>query len=268
MARRILSAESVLQTQSQNSLDSLSPAEVRGGFMHEVQSRWAEMRELGLDQVLFDWQDRHGLMREIQWVNQARERLDEAFLKVAPSMLRIVLTVKENLTEAPEQRAFLAEHLDWDLRRVSELCIAADTYGLLNPEQRPRGEEEIRRYGWSNSLKLAYVRDPSSRREIWENARDGKPRASYRALLEELRRFRERKLIGPPPPARLIGEQLFAAKQGFDHLDSLSTSLGRTEGLTDALNTVTEVQRHLSQLRKTLQERLKSMDVEEMAANT
>ena len=267
MARRILSADSVLQPQSQNSLTSLTTTEVRSGFMQELQTRWQEMREMGLDQVLYDWQDQRSLMREIQWVNQAREKLDEAFLKVAPAMLRIVMTVKQNLDDPAEQRAFLNQHLDWDLRRVSELCIAADSYGLLEPGHRKGGEEEIRLYGWSNALKLAYIRDAGQRREIWENARAGKPRASYRALLEEMRRFRERKLVGPPAPARVIGEQLFAARQGFDQLDALATSLGRAEAVADALTKVGTVQKNLNQLRKALKERLKSIEVEDMAAN-
>jgi len=268
MARRILSADSALAPQSQVSLGTAAPMEIRGGFMQELQARWQDMRSLGLDRVLFDWQERSGLMREISWVNQARERLDEAFLKVAPSMLRIVLTVKQNLPDPAEQRAFLAEHLDWDLKRVSELCITADSYGLLDPGPRKPGEEEIRQYGWSNALKLAYVRDARTRREIWDAARNGAPRASYRALLEELRRFRERKLIGPPPPARELGERLSAAKEGFDALQSLANRLGRADGMADALATVTRVQRDLNQFRKALQERLKAREVEDMAAHT
>ena len=268
MARRILSADSALTPQTQTSLGPSRTPEVRGGFLQEIQSRWQQMQTLGLDQVVFDWDDRNALMQEISWVNEAREKLDEAYLKVAPSMLRIVLTVKAHEPDPADQRAFLANHLDWDLKRVSELCITADSYALLDPERRQHGEAEIRRYGWSSALKLAYVREPLDRDEIWNNARGEKPRASYRAVLEELRRFRERKQIGPPLPERLIGERLFAAKKGFDHLEEMAPDLGNQGALSEALNTVVQVQRDLNQLRKVLRDRMKSLDTEGMAART
>ncbi|MDH5752398.1 MAG: hypothetical protein OEZ59_08275, partial [Deltaproteobacteria bacterium] len=170
MARRILSADSALMPQGQTSLHSTQPPEIRKGFIQEIQSRWEQMRALSEEMVLFDWDNRSALMSEIEWVNSARERLDEAYFKVAPSMLRIVLTVKENLHDPVEQRSFLVNNLDWDLRRVSELCIVADSYGLLDQQRRRQGEEELRIYGWSNSLKLAYVRDPRDRLEIWDRA--------------------------------------------------------------------------------------------------
>src|SRR5262249_16353186 len=115
-----------------------------------------------------------------------------------PSILRIVLTVKENVPDPKAQRTFLGEHLQVDFRRVSELCIVADSYNLLDPQHRLLGAREIERYGWSIALKLSAVRDLHDRPDLWQRACAGRPRAAYRDVLEEIRRYRERKLIAAP----------------------------------------------------------------------
>jgi len=265
MARRILSADSALAPPSQASLSTTGRAELRGGFFQWLQERWAGMLGLRPDQVLFDWDDRTALMSEIAFVNQARERLDEAAVKLAPAMLRIVLTVKANIAGSAEQRAFLAEHVDWDLRRISELCIVADSYGLLEPAQRETGSRELARYGWSCALKLAYVRGAAERREIWDRARGMKPQASYRDVLEELRRFRERKLIGPPASSADVTARSESVRERFEALGASLRDLRRPEQLSEALTQVGQAQRELGRLKRALQERIQAADTEALA---
>lgn len=252
--------------QAQDSLERPGGVQPRG-FLQHVEDRWNRLRSLPGDEVLFDWADRTALMHEIAFVNEARERLDEAAVKVAPSMLRIVMTVKEHIAEPRAQRAFLAEHVDWDFRRISELCIVADSYALLDPDNREDGEAEIRRYGWSNALKLAYVREPAARAEIWRRACVGKGRASYRAVLEELKRFREGRLIGPPASPYEVSERLDTARTAFNALTAMADDLSSPERLDNALQTVGRLQKDLSQLRRALQERREAVDTESLAAN-
>jgi hypothetical protein len=265
MARRILSAESALMPAAQAPLSAAARTEAPRGFFSWLQERWNALLGLREDEVLFDWDDRTALMGEIAFVNQAHERLDEAVLKLAPSMLRIVLTVKANLDQPGEQRAFLAEHVSWDLRRISELCIVADSYGLLAPGRRAAGNREIARYGWSSALKLAYVREPAARQEIWERACDGSGRASYRDVLEELRRFRERKLIGPPASSADVSARLDAARYTFDALMVCAHDLSAPQRCQEALAQVSQAQRELGRLKRALQERLQAAETEALA---
>ena len=269
MARRILSADSALLPQAQASLGaSAAPrGELRGGFFNWLQERWGHLLALRPEDVLFDWEDRAALMAEIAFVNQTRERLDEAALKIAPSVLRIVLTVKANLADPRDQRAFIADHVDWDLRRVSELCIVADRYGLLDAERREEGRREIARYGWSASLKLAYVADPAERRDVWERARNGREKASYRDVLEEIRRFRDRRLIGPPATTADVGARLNALSQSMDAIVGISHDLSSPQRYQEALDQVARAQRELARLRRALQERMQAHETEALAAS-
>ena len=286
MARRILSADSVLTPAAQPSLrnepgpsgsstaalsvkdalqTSVRTENPSGGLVSGLESRWHLFRP-SEGKVLFDWEDRTELYTEIEFVNQVRERMDEAAVKIAPSMLRIVLTVKANVEGGKAQRAFLAEHVDWDFRRISELCIAAESYGLLDAERRTRGEQELRRYGWSNALKLAYVPDPLERGDIWDRARGGKEKASYRAVLEEIRRFRERKLVGPPSPLEEVGAHIASVRGHFDSLDTLSANLSTPDHCRLALKELSRTQRELSGLRRVLKERMDAVETEALAA--
>lgn len=270
MARRILSADSALLPQAQSSLGAPAAngeprSELRGGFFNWLQERWAHLLALKPADVLFDWDDRAALMAEIAFVNQTRERLDEAALKIAPSMLRIVLTVKANVADPRDQRAFIADHVDWDLRRVSELCIVADRYGLLDPDRREDGRREIARYGWSSALKLAYVADPAERREIWDRARNGRDQATYRAVLEEIRRFRDRRLIGPPATVQDVGTRLNAVVQSMEALTASTHDLSSAQRYQDALDQVARAQRELARLRRALRERMQAHETEALA---
>ena len=194
-------------------------------------------------------------------------------VKIAPSVLRIVLTVKANVPDAAGQRAFLAEHLTLDFRRLSELCIVADSYGLLDLTARMEGEKEIARYGWSKALKLAHVPDPLERREIWRRACAGSETASYRAVLEEIRRFRERKQIGPPLRMGAAGgfsaafdvvPTLTSARLAFAHLDRPLRHDHSRDTCADALDQVNRLRRDLETLKRALQERLDLMPLEDM----
>jgi hypothetical protein len=265
MARRILSADSALAPPTQASLGGAGRGDSRGAFFQWLHERWSALLGLSPHEVLFDWNDRTALMSEIEFVNQARERLDEAALRLAPSMLRIVLTVKANLPDAGEQRAFLAEHVDWDLRRISELCIAADSYGLLDPAQREAGSREIARYGWSCALKLAYVRDPDERREVWDRARGMHAHASYRAVLEEIRRLRERKLIGPPASSGEVALRVDTVRERLGALEGSLRHLVRPEQIGAALEQVAQTQHELGRLKRALQERLQAAETEALA---
>jgi len=289
MARRILSADAALVPHSQATLrggtrpeqsPSHAPGHASGNgsalapaLFGAIQARWLE-RSLGaLPPDLFDWEDRAALTEEIAFVNRAQSLLDEASLKIAPSVLRIVLTVKANLPAAAEQRRFLAENLALDFRRLSELCIVADSYGLLDLTARAEGELEIQRYGWSKALKLAHVRDPVERREIWRRAcaqanGAGSETASYRTVLEEIRRFRERKQIGPPPSQAVqrfdLAPALRSARLAFAHLDRALRNDQSRETCADALDQVNRLRRDLDSLKRALQERLDLAPMEAM----
>lgn len=265
MAKQILSAEGALAPQTQTSLQPSVRTENRGNFLQTLNLRWAETQNLRSSEVLFNWDDRTALMDEIDFVNQVRERLDETALKIAPSMLRIVLTVKAHIEDPAEQRAFLSHHVDWDFRRISELCITADSYRLLDPETRQHGESEIRRFGWSNALKLSYVRDPADREDIWRRACGGGEKASYRSVLEEMRRFRDRKLITPPAPEEELDTRLATVREGLKLLNELPGDLHDSANLKAALSQVGQVQKDLNMLKRVIKERLEARDTESLA---
>jgi hypothetical protein len=286
MARRILSADSALMPQSQVSLNSGMPVPVglpiasngmRGGdvrphLLAELQQRWTQPGGPVSDSgaPLFDWRDRGALMAEIDLVNRAQAILDEAAVKLAPSLLRIVLTVKANLPEVKAQRQFLAEHVQLDFRRISELCIVADSYGLVDPRARDAGAAEIERYGWSSALKLAYVRDPSERRAVWERACAGRPHAAYRDVLEQIQLFRERKLIAAPAPRdverRELVRRMSEAQAHVTRLAALTPRLRSPSDYRGALELLETVQKELATVRRTFQEHLEAEEPVAMAA--
>lgn len=279
MAKRILSADAALVAHAQVSLGNAGNAGSHGNsensvrtekntLLETVQAHWAQSQQLHSGALLFDWEDQRALFEEIAFVNRTQSRLDEVAVKIAPVLLRIVLTVKEHLPSPKEQRAFLLEHLELDFRRISELCIVADSYALLDPDNRQAGEREIVRYGWSKALKLAHVPNARERRDIWEAACNGKPVASYRAVLEEIRRFRERKLIGPPAPASQVQAHLGAARETFSRFSGLAARLNSRQEVQDALKELGAVRRELGRLNRVLQERLDTVEAEALAANT
>jgi hypothetical protein len=278
MARRILSADAALMPQSQVSLTSpaaVTRAEIRPHLFSELQLRWngvnapgAGDTQPGGDAVrLFDWDDRSALMAEIDLMNRAQAVLDEAAVKIAPCLLRIVLTVKAHLADPKEQRAFLGEHLDLDFRRISELCIVAESYGLLDPRRRESGAREIERYGWSNALKLAYVRDARDRQHLWERACAGRPRAGYRDVLEQIQLYRDRKLIAAPgaqaPERKELVKRVGEAKDHVVELAALAPRLRSRMDYEHAIELLESVQKELSSLRRAFQDRL---DAEEHAS--
>ena len=264
MARRILSAESILVPQAQAVLPGSVRTETRSNLFQALQERWLQI--LAGNGLFFDWDDRRELMAEIQFVNRAQATLDEAAVKIAPLLLRIILTVRQNLPEAKAQRAFLMEHLQLDFRRISELCIVADSYGLLEPSRCREGEQEINRYGWSNALKLGYVRDPADRRDIWERARGRKPAASYRAILEEIRRFRERKLLAPPTSRREFENRMGDLGQALSAFRVRTKRVDTAEDCKALLKEVSNLQRELGRIKEALQDQIEAAPVEELAA--
>ncbi len=267
MAKRILSADSALMPGAQPALASSVRTEQRGDFLKTLEKHWQDTLSSEERSPLFDWEDQRAMREEIDFVNSAQATLDEAAVKLAPSLLRIVLTVKANIASPADQRAFLAEHLKLDFRRISELCIVADSYGLLDEDYRRKGEREISKYGWSNALKLAYVRDPYDRRDIWERACNGRPAAGYRAVLEEMRRFRGRKLIGPPAGREELEARLGAARKLFSHFSGAANQLSSRDGLRQALTGLDELQKELNLLKRALRERFETVEVEELAAS-
>lgn len=267
MAKRILSADSALMPSVQASLTPSVRTEHKGDFMKSLSDKWSETLRAESTGLLFDWEDQRGLRKEIEFVNGAQATLDEATVKLAPSLLRIVLTVKANLPTPGEQRAYLTEHLKLDFRRISELCIAAESYGLLDSDFRKKGEHEIAKYGWSNALKLAYVRDPYERGEIWERACAGKSAASYRAVLEEIRRFRERKLIASPVPREELGTRLVSARNLFTRFVSAADRLDSRAELQNAIGELELLQKELARVRTALKDQTEVVDMEEMAAS-
>ena len=298
MGRRILSADAALLPNTQQSLHALRsslPEESKGGLAHgagngatatgpgnaavpavhaALQARWLE-RPRGLSpQALFDWDDRRALLDEIAFVNRAQSMLDEASVKIAPSVLKIVLTVKQHLPDPSAQRAFLADHLTLDFRRISELCIVADSYCLLDPARRAEGEQEIVRYGWSKALKLAHVPDPHERRDTWRRACAGADAASYRAVLEEIRRLRERKPVGPAAepsaPQGSVHDVAVVFSSTRDAFTLLERALDNIrpasrESCALALREVSHLKRELDHLRSTLQHRVEALPLEAMA---
>lgn len=267
MAKRILSADAALMPNAQASLSPSVRTEHKGDFMRSLSEKWSAAMQGGGASVLFDWEDQRGLRSEIEFVNGAQSTLDEAAVKLAPSLLRIVLTVKANLPTPAAQRAYLAEHLRLDFRRISELCIVADSYGLVDADYRKKGEHEISRYGWSNALKLAYVRDPYERGEIWERACGGRPNASYRAVLEEIRRFRERKLIAPPVPREELSNRLVSARQHFTRFASAADRLDSREELQNALGELERLQKELTRVKAALKDQTELVEMEALAAS-
>ena len=267
MAKRILSADSALMPNVQVSLTPSVRTESRGDFMKSLEAKWASAMSGEASSVLFDWQNQRDLQNEIDFINRAQTTLDEAAVKLAPSLLRVVLTVKAHLPATAEQRAYLAEHLKLDFRRISELCIVADSYGLLDGDYRRKGESEIAKYGWSSALKLAYVRDPYERREIWERACAGKPGASYRAVMEEIRRFRERKLIAAPVPREELNTRLVNARNLFTRFASAADRLDSTDALNKALGELEQLQKELARVRSALQDQTEVVEMEQMAAS-
>ena len=264
MARRILSADTALTPQAQNPLEVSVRTETESSLAMAIRSRWIDRARIGPAE--FDWQDRGALMEEIAFVNRAQEFLDEATMKIAPSVLRIVLTVKANLAEPVAQREFLADHLALDFRRISELCILADSYRLLDAKHGVAGEREIARYGWSKALKLAHVREAADRKEIWGRARGNRNAASYRAVLEEIRRFRERKQVLPFPREWPLDERWQAARTAFASLENLEQRLTTSEGCAQALDDLKRVEKELDSLKRVIRGRIDTLSHEEMAA--
>lgn len=267
MARRILSADDLLVPRRQTSLDHSVRTEAPDWIARELHDRWSAPT-LPARQLLFDWHDQAALLAEIELVNHAQKVLDEASLKIAPSVLRIVLTVKKHIPDAGEQRAFLAEHLELDFRRISELCIVAESYGLLNPERRHEGMREILTYGWSKALKLAHVPLAPDRRHIWNQACGGRNTASYRAVLEEIRRFRERKLLEAPPRQEPLETRLGAAREHFSAFTNATHALNSREDYETALKELGQVQRELTRIKRALREELDQVQWQELAAAT
>ncbi len=267
MARRILSADTALRPLAQVSLQNSRPAASREILWQAIQDHWSQALPAQEDHLIFDWNDRQALMAEIDFVNRSQIALDEAAVKIAPSLLRIVLTVKRHVPNPKEQRAFLADHLELDFRRISELCIVADSYGLLDNSRRRDGEREIDRYGWSKALKLAYVRDPLERQGIWERARGNKRAASYRAVLEEIRRFRERKLIASPPPQTDIASRLDSIREKITAIHAVAGQLTTREDFQEALQGLQQLSRDLSQIKRALKEQMVAAEMEELAAS-
>ena len=266
MAKRILSADSALVARTQSSLGNSVRTETRGDLFSRLEEHWRDALEQSADKLLYDWQDQGAMRRDIEFVNTVQTKMDEAAVRVAPTLLRIVLTVKENLDTPKAQRAFLADHLELDFRRISELCIVADSYGLLLPDYRRQGESEIARYGWSKALKLAYVREPADRAMIWDNARSGRPSASYRAVLEEIKRFRERKLIGPPMPRIEVDTRLASVKSHYLELSQAAERLEGTEDFRQTLRQVDAMRRELGRLKRALEDQLQDAETEALAA--
>ncbi|MDH4120136.1 MAG: hypothetical protein OEV94_00305 [Deltaproteobacteria bacterium] len=263
MARKIQSADNLLMPQAQRSLESTSVrTEVPRSVMQMISQRWSSPLPASPSQLLFDWNNREALEDEIRFVNTAQAYLEEGAVKIAPSVLRIVLTVKANLADPADQRAFLADQLEMDFRRASELCILAESYALLDPHHRMDGMREIETYGWSKALKLSAVRDPRERADIWKRAKGRDDSASYRAVLEELRRFRERKLLppAPPEPAKEGVQSLWNKTRGsLDVLNVAVTHLESKKECKSALDNLSRLQQELNQIKKAIQEKMKEL---------
>jgi len=266
MAKRILSADSALVANTQISLGNSVRTEKRGDFFSDLEKRWRDSLAPGADNLLYDWEDQGEMLREIEFVNSVQAKMDEAAIRIAPTLLRIVLTVREHLPTPKEQRSYLAKHLELDFRRISELCIVADSYGLLLSDTPQQGEREITRYGWSKALKLAYVREPADRAMIWENACGGRPSASYRAVLEEIKRFRERKLISPPVPRAEVDQRLASIAEHYMELKGASVQLIQPEDYRLTMRQVDAMRRELGRLKRALQDQIESAETEAMAA--
>jgi hypothetical protein len=270
MARRMLSADAALMPLSQVSLTAPAvlarPLELKPQLFTELQHRWSGMNAQRADEGvrLFDWSDRSALLAEMDLINRAQAVLDEAAVKIAPCLLRIVLTVKVNLPEAKEQRAFLSEHLQLDFRRISELCIVAESYGLLDPRRREAGAREIERYGWSSALKLAHVRNATERKELWELACAGRPHAAYRDVLEQIQLYRARKLIAAPTHPELhrkeMVQRMSEAKEHVSELAALAPRLRSRMDYEHALELLERAQRELGALRRAFLDRLEAQD--------
>ena len=267
MAKRILSADSALVARTQISLGDSVRTETRKDLFARLEDHWRETLSQGTPGLLYDWENQGALLRDMEFINTVQAKLDEAAVRIAPTLLKIVLTVKENLDTPKEQRAYLADHLDLDFRRISELCIVADSYGLLLGDYRKQGEAEINRYGWSKALKLAYVRDPADRAMIWDNACMGRPAASYRAILEEIKRFRERKMITPPTPRMEVETRMASVAAQYQELSQAAQMLDDEQGYRQTLRQVDAMRRELGRLKRALEDQLQAAETEALAAS-
>jgi len=265
MARRILSADAALLPQSQVSLSAPAvlgrSVELKPQLFAELQTRWNGMQASAAGTPpLFDWQDQTALRAEMDLINRAQAVLDEAAVKIAPCLLRIVLTVKAHVPDPKAQRSFLAEHLQLDFRRISELCIVAESFGLLDARRRESGSREIERYGWSSALKLASVRDARDREALWQRACAGRPRAAYRDVLEQLQLFRERKLIPASGAHDLERKELVkrvaTAKEHVTELAAIAPRLRSRLDYEYAIELLDAAQKDLTALRRAFQDRL------------
>ncbi|MBI4082825.1 MAG: hypothetical protein HY423_09460 [Candidatus Lambdaproteobacteria bacterium] len=268
MARRILSADSVLVSQPQAALQDAGRADARQQVLLALQQRWSALPAVEPDRLLFDWENRRALEDEVAFVNRAEAVLDEAAVKLAPSVLRIVLTVRQHLSDPRDARAWLEEKLALDFRRVSELCIVAESYGLLDAGRREPGVREIERYGWSKALKLAHVRDPAERHAIWERAAETAGGASYRAVVAEIGRFRERKLIAAPDAPPRLDHIVHDAQARFAAFTRTAAHLRTRDQVQVAIEELSDLQRDLTRLRRALRERLQDDEVADLAART
>ncbi len=239
---------------SVTSEDSANP-----GLFGQLEMRWNTLLQQN-NTPLFNWKNPDALMREVTFVNSVQEKMDEVVARIAPSMLRIVNTVRANLPSQKSQREWISKHLNWDFRRISELCIVASSYNLLNPHTRQQGAAEMQRYGWSSALKLAYIRTPAERGEIWRAACAGRPRASYRDVLNQINSLRNKPSL--PQSASLTSDDI---DMRLNNIRTNMAGLGAlTEQITDPQNTkaalqrVSTLQRELQHLKKALQGHLAS----------
>ena len=266
MARRILPAQNALNPLSQSSLQNpmavgaAAPENANSGVFGQLEVRWnTTLQQKG--SPLFDWKDTTLLLQEVEFVNNVQEKMDEAAVRLAPSMLRIVSTIKANLSSPKAQRAWLAQHLNWDFRRISELCIVASSYGLLNPQTRQQGAVEMQRYGWSNALKLAYIRSPEERSEIWRRACAGRPRASYRDVLTQMEALRTTPLQSLPQTTSEFDPddldlRLSNIRTNMASLGALADHITEPQNTRIALQRVDALQQELQALKKNLKNHL------------
>jgi hypothetical protein len=125
---------------------------------------------------------------------------------------------------------------------------------------------EIERYGWSKALKLAHVRDPAERHAIWERAAQATGGASYRAVLAEIGRFRERKLIAAPETPPRLDHIVHDAQARFAAFSRTAAHLRTRDQVQVAIEELSDLQRDLTRLRRALRDRLQDEQVAEMGA--
>ena len=85
-------------------------------------------------------------------------------------------------------------------------------------------------------------------------------------LMEEIKRFRERKLVSLPSPLEEVGAQIASARGHFDSLGTLSADLSTPDNCRLALKELARTQRELSVLRRALKERMDAAETEALAA--